>query len=133
MRLSLVSGLGFALLFLVGLLPDPGRLIGLLTVHRDVAETSARYAPWLVPVVLFGSTAFMYDGLFLGLTEGRALRNAMAASMLGVFLPLALWSVVRGDNDLLWGSMAAFMIARSVTLAWSLARLRRGFAAAWVG
>ena len=74
------------------------------------------YAPWLVPCLLLGSLAYMYDGLFLGLTEARALRNSMVFSTLAVFLPAALLALWLGHNHLLWGSLALFMLARAATL-----------------
>ena len=69
-----------------------------------------------MPTLLFGSLAYMYDGLFLGLTEGRRLRNAMLVSTLVIFLPVAIAALVRLDNHLLWASMAIFMAARTATL-----------------
>jgi MATE family multidrug resistance protein len=87
-----------------------------LTSHEDVVAASAEYAPWLVPVLLFGSLAYMYDGLFLGLTEGRRLRNAMLLSTIGGFLPLCAAAVWLGNNHLLWAAMAAYMAARTATL-----------------
>ncbi len=95
-------------------------VLGLLTSHADVIAASADFMPWLVPVLLFGSLAYMYDGLFLGLTEGRRLRNAMLVSLL-IFAP-SCWVAVRLDsNHGLWASMALFMVARALTL-WAASR-----------
>jgi MATE family multidrug resistance protein len=115
-RLSLVTGVGFAALFLVGLFFDPELLLGVLTSHRDLIVLARFYAPWLIPVLIFGALAFMYDGLFLGLTEGRRLRNAMLVSTFVVFVPLAAAAYYRESNGLLWLAMALFMVARTVTL-----------------
>ncbi|MDH3593014.1 MAG: MATE family efflux transporter, partial [Planctomycetota bacterium] len=62
------------------------------------------------------SAAYMYDGFFLGLTDGRTLRRSMAFSLLVVFLPLAWFAVRQGSNAWLWGAMVAFMASRTVTL-----------------
>ena len=67
-------------------------------------------------MLLFGSLAYMYDGLFLGLTEGRRLRNAMLVSTIAVFLPLCGAALWLRNNHVLWGAMAAFMAARAATL-----------------
>ena len=96
-------------------------VLGLLTSHADVIAASSDYMPWLVPVLLFGSLAYMYDGLFLGLTEGRKLRNAMLVCTLLIFAP-ACWLALRLDsNHGLWASMALFMVARAFTL-WAASR-----------
>jgi len=115
-RLALRSGVTFALPFCALALIRPAAPIRLLTSHPQTVETALRYLPWLAPVLLFGALAYIYDGLFLGLTAGRALRNAMLLSTLGVFLPLAVLALHLESNHLLWASLAAFMLARTATL-----------------
>ena len=84
-----------------------------------MVDTALAYAPWLAPLVLAGSLAFIYDGLLLGLTEGRVLRNALLVASLGVFLPLAAVARGRESSHLLWLALAAFMAARWGLLAWA--------------
>lgn len=126
LRLSLVSGLGFAAVFLLVLFAVRDPLLGLLTSHGDLVALAGAYAPWLVPVLVFGSLAYMYDGLFLGLTRGPLLRNAMMFSTIVIFLPAAIVAVRLQDNHLLWGSLALFMVARAATLGWAGRRLLAG-------
>ena len=120
-RLSLVTGLVLSVGFLALLLAGKRFVLGLLTSHADVVQASSDYLPWLVPVLLFGSLAYMYDGLFLGLTEGRRLRNAMLISTFLVFVPLCWTALWMGSNHGLWASMALFMLARTLTL-WATSR-----------
>jgi MATE family multidrug resistance protein len=115
-RLSLLSGLGFAVLFLAGFGLAAHTWYGLLTSHSDVVTTASRFHLWLVPVLLFGSLAYMYDGIFLGLTAGRALRNAMLASLLLGFLPVAVLGLRLDAPHVLWSALAVFMVARAATL-----------------
>ena len=115
-RLSLLSGLGFAVLFLVALGLTSGLFFRLLTSHEDVIRTAVRYHLWFVPVLLFGSQAYMWDGIFLGLTAGRALRNSMLVSTVLVFLPVAALALYLGSPHLLWAALVLFMVARTVTL-----------------
>ncbi|MGB5162749.1 MAG: MATE family efflux transporter [Thermoanaerobaculia bacterium] len=114
--LALRSGVAFALPFCALALMRPAAPIRLLTSHPQTVETALQYLPWLAPVLFFGSLAYIYDGLFLGLTAGRALRNAMLLSTFGVFLPLAALALHLENSHLLWASMAAFMMARTATL-----------------
>ncbi|MEM1205473.1 MAG: MATE family efflux transporter [Acidobacteriota bacterium] len=123
LRLALLTGAAFAALFVVPMALAPEPVLGLLTSHGDVVQRGASYALWLVPVLLVGSAAYIYDGLFLGLTAGRTLRNSMLVSAVGVFLPLAWLALRAGDPHLLWGALAAFMVARTATLAWASRRL----------
>jgi MATE family multidrug resistance protein len=119
-RLSLATGLGISVVYLAVLYGGQQLVLKLLTSHADVIAASADFMPWLVPVLLFGSLAYMYDGLFLGLTEGRRLRNAMLVSLL-IFAP-SCWVALRlHSNHGLWASMALFMVARTLTL-WAASR-----------
>jgi MATE family multidrug resistance protein len=115
-RIAVASGLGFAALALGILLAAPRPLLGLLTSHEEVIAVCVTYAPWLIPTLLFGALAFIYDGIFLGLTRGRTLRNAMIFCTLAVFLPLAWIGVRLESNHVLWAAMALFMLARAATL-----------------
>jgi len=115
-RLSLTLGEACALIFIGALVLRPTTLYGVLTSHPDVLAAAVQFGWWLIPVLLFGSVAYIYDGLFLGLTEGRALRNSMLFSAAIVFLPIASLAVRSGNNHLLWLAMVLFMVARAATL-----------------
>jgi MATE family multidrug resistance protein len=108
-------GLGLSGLFLVLYLSAAPWVLAVLTSHPEVLHLGRVFGLWLAPVLLAGAVAFVYDGLFLGLTAGRALRNAMLIS-LGAFLPVA-WAAVRlASPHLLWAAMAFFMLVRALTL-----------------
>jgi MATE family multidrug resistance protein len=117
-RVAMLCGLLMTLPMLALFLGFPGPIIGLLTSHPEAIETASEFLPWLVPVLGIGAVAYIYDGLFLGLTAGRGLRNAMLVS-LGVFLPLAFMAVQLQENHLLWFALTVFMAARSLTLRWA--------------
>jgi MATE family multidrug resistance protein len=120
-RLALRSGVGLAGLCCVLYLSWPETLLRLLTTHEATVQTSLAHLPWLLPTLLIGAFAYIHDGLFLGLTAGRPLRNAMLVSLFLAFLPGALTAVRLGSNHLLWASMVTFMMARAVTL-WRASR-----------
>lgn len=110
---SLVIGLLFAILF-AGF---PRLLFGLLTNHVAVIAQVDNYVLWLVPILSIGSQAYMLDGYFLGLTEGRILRkSSVLAAIAGITLMLVV-AYLFPSNHLLWLALACFMAARVVTLA----------------
>jgi MATE family multidrug resistance protein len=117
-RVAMICGLLMTLPLLALFLGFPEQIIGLLTSHPEAIATAIEYLLWLVPILAIGAVAYIYDGLFLGLTAGRSLRNAMLIS-LGVYLPLAFIAVQRQSNSLLWFALAAFMAARLLTLGWA--------------
>ena len=131
LRLSLVVGFACALGFVVLVVIAPGFLYPLLTSHQEVVEVATRFGYWLIPVLLFGSAAYIYDGFFLGLTEGRVLRNSMLFSTIVIFGSVAWVAVVRGDNHILWLSMTLWMASRAVTLSWASRSLLREAQRTW--
>ncbi len=116
-RLSLLTGEGFALLYLAVIFAFQEPVYRLLTNHDDVVSFAVRYGPWLIPVLLIGASAYMYDGLYLGMTAGRRLRNSMLICTVGVYLPLAYLALRAGSVHGLWAALSAFMAARVLTLA----------------
>ncbi len=115
-RLALRSGLALAAPFTLIFLFFSKIPIGVLVSQPDVITLAGQSAIWLALTILCGAVAYIYDGYFLGLTAGRELRNSMILSALGVFVPGA-WLALRFESNLvLWWSMIAFMLVRSLTL-----------------
>lgn len=109
---SLILGLVFAIAF--NLFPDA--LFRLLTNHFEVIDPISRYVGWLLPVLGFGSIAYMLDGYFLGLTEGRILRwSTLIAALVG-FAPVALVAWQIKSSHVLWLALSMFMLTRALTL-----------------
>ena len=116
---SLLISLIFAVLFLAG-----GHLfIALQTDIVSVREAAEPYLPYLAVLPLVAVWSYLLDGLFIGATRAREMRNAMLLSVL-IALPLAL--ALRGlGNHGLWLAFLAFMALRAMTLggiAWRLHR-----------
>ncbi len=99
-------------------------MIGLLTDLEEVRQTATRFLPWAALYVLFSFAAFQLDGIFIGATRTRDMRNASGLA-LAVFL-LASWPLVAwGDNLGLWIAFVVYVIARGLSLASRFAGLRR--------
>jgi multidrug resistance protein, MATE family len=116
LRVSGSTSLGLGLLFAIAFLIFPTPLFSLLTNHSDILDRFPVYIPWLFPVLGFGSIAYMLDGYFLGLTQGRILRqSALIASLVG-FAPLAIGAWYFRSSHLLWLALSGFMAIRALTL-----------------
>ena len=109
---SLLAGLGFAVAF--GLFTQP--LFSLLTNHTEVIGQVNNYVWWLLPILSFGSIAYMLDGYFLGLTAGSILRQSTIVATLLGFVPMAIAAWYYHSEHLLWLALALFMATRSITL-----------------
>jgi multidrug resistance protein, MATE family len=110
---SLSIGVAIAVLFTL----FPQKLLTILTNHTEVLDQVYNYTFWLIPVLIFGSLAFMLDGYFLGLTEGKILRNTAIIATVFVFIPLAAIAWKLNNCSILWLGLSLFMLARVTLLA----------------
>lgn len=62
----------------------------LMTSDADVVAAGARFAPWLLAMPLIGCPAFIWDGIFIGATASRQLRNSTVLCAVGFF---AAWGI----------------------------------------
>ena len=109
LKWSLIFALAFFALYLVA-----GQLvIRMLTDLTEVRETAIRYLPWMIASPLVSVWCFLYDGVYVGATRAREMRNIMVVSTLLVFLPA--WYLLRPlGNDGLWLAFLLFMASRGV-------------------
>lgn len=115
---SLFLGMTFASLFVAFPMP----LFALLTNHVEVLAQIGQSVVWLLPILGFGSIAFMLDGYFLGLAEGATLRNvALLATLIG-FAPIAVLAWQLRSSSLLWLALAVFMALRAILLGFQVPR-----------
>ena len=66
------------------------------------------------PIITFA--AFIWDGIYIGATASKAIRNTMIISSIFVFLPTCYLLKPHLGNHGLWISFLCFMIARGITM-----------------
>lgn len=107
---------GMALLMMLGFLAGGEPLIRLLTDITEVRELAISYLPWMLLLPLTASGCFWLDGVFVGATLARGMRNAMLVATLLCFFPV--WWLTRDwGNHGLWFSLNALMLARTLLMA----------------
>ena len=112
-RLTLKWSLLFAIGFFVMYVVAGPFMIRLLTDLPDVRETAMRFLPWLIVSPLVSVWSFLYDGVYIGATRAKAMRDIMLVSTLGVFLPA--WYLLQGyGNHGLWLAFTLFMASRGI-------------------
>ena len=84
----------------------------------SVRETADIYLPYLAVLPLIAVWSYLLDGLFIGATRAREMRNGMLLTVLLV-LPIA-WALQGMGNHGLWITFLLFMAVRSLTL-WAIA------------
>jgi MATE family multidrug resistance protein len=88
-------------------------LIRTLTDLDDVRAVALRYLPWLAISPIISVWSFLYDGVFVGATRAREMRDIMVFSAVVIFLPA--WYLLQGlGNDGLWLAFTLFMASRGI-------------------
>jgi MATE family multidrug resistance protein len=114
-RLTSLWGVVFALLVGLVYFVLGETIIGLFTDIEAVAETAAGYLPWIVALPIISIWCFQLDGIFIGTSHTREMRNSMIVSMLA-YLAILQWSIPAFGNHGLFLGLAFFMLIRTMTL-----------------
>lgn len=109
-RLVLGWGFGFALVVAVIFVLFGPELIDVMTASPAVRSAGRDYLPYVVASPLVSVFAFAFDGVYIGATWARDMRNLMIAALI-VFL--GVWLALRGfGNTGLWVALLSFYAAR---------------------
>ncbi|MEZ5685129.1 MAG: MATE family efflux transporter [Paracoccaceae bacterium] len=106
---------GAALLGAVFFLAGPA-IIELMTTAPAVRETARLYLPWMIVAPLIGIASWMLDGIFIGATLTREMRNAMVASV-AVYVVALLVLIPAFGNHGLWAALMVLNAVRGLTMA----------------
>ena len=107
--LVVCAGMAVLLAFAGGLFIDG------MTTAEGVRAEARTYLPWIVAAVLAGWASWMLDGIFIGATRTRDMRNMMALSFLG-YVALVLTLAPGFGNHGLWAALVGFFAFRGLTL-----------------
>ncbi len=109
LKWSLIFSLGFTVVYL---LAGPF-IISILTDLPEVRSTATRYLPWMIVSPLVSVWCFLYDGVYVGATRAKEMRNIMFVSTVVVFLPA--WYLLQPlGNHGLWLAFMLFMASRGI-------------------
>jgi len=109
-RLVLSWGFGFAIVVALFFALFGPTLIHTMTASGDVQQTAQDYLWFVVASPLLAVFAFGYDGIFIGATWAREMRNLMILSLLCF---LVTWFALRGlGNTGLWIAMLVLYASR---------------------
>ncbi|WEX12012.1 MATE family efflux transporter [Chelativorans sp. AA-79] len=113
--LTSVWGFALAVIAAVILLLFGGALIRLLTTTPEVREIAGTFLPWAALTAVSGVLAFQMDGIFIGATWSRDMRNMMLLSLAA----FVLWLFAAADsygNAGLWIAIHLFLVMRGLSL-----------------
>ena len=94
----------------------PQTIFGILTNHTEITEHINTYIWWFFFVIAFASVSSMLEGYFLGLAEGKIVRNVSLICAVFAFIPSVIVFLYFHNNHTLWLSLAFFLFAKTAVL-----------------
>ena len=86
-----------------------------MTDLPEIKNLSLVYSYWIVLIPFISSFCFQFDGIFIGASQTKELRNAMIISVF-IYLLAAFYLLNNFGNTGLWISLCIFFMARALTL-----------------
>jgi MATE family multidrug resistance protein len=109
-RLVVAWGFAFAVAVVAVFALFGPALIDMMSANDEVRRFARNFLPYVIVSPLLAVFAFAFDGVYIGATWARDMRNLMVASLL-IFL--SAWLLLRSfGNAGLWGAMLTFYAAR---------------------
>jgi MATE family multidrug resistance protein len=109
-RLVVSWGFGFAFVVAATFAAFGANFIDAMTAAQDVRQMAREYLIFVIVSPLLAVFAFAFDGIYIGATWARDMRNLMVLSL---FIFLTAWLALRSfGNAGLWGALLAHYAAR---------------------
>ncbi len=124
-----VWALGVALAMALGFWVAGPWVIDLMAVDEGVRAAARAYLPFVVVLSVLGLACYMLDGIFIGATGTREMRNTVILAV--AIYALAIWVFVPiYGNMALWGALILLNVLRGLFLGVLYPRLERRVEAA---
>jgi MATE family multidrug resistance protein len=115
-QLSFIWGIGLGVLISLMYWIFDKEILKIFTNNEDLIALAFVYMFWTVIAPIINGFCYIWDGIFIGATATKAMRNTSLINTFLVFLPLYYFTVPYLGNHGLWLALIIFMIARGVTL-----------------
>jgi MATE family multidrug resistance protein len=89
---------------------------------ETIRNLSSSYAVWLILMPLISSFCYQFDGIFIGASQTKELRNAMIFSVFS-YLLMSLYLTKLMGNTGIWISLSLFMVLRALSLFYYLDKI----------
>ena len=116
--LSSLSGIVISLIYLF----TYDHVINLMSDIKEIRELSTSYVVWLIILPIISSFCYQFDGIFIGTSQTKELRNAMIFSVL-IYLIISILLTKFLFNTGIWISLCIFMILRAISLFYYLDKI----------
>lgn len=111
-RVSFIWGAIVAVFFTLIYYFGSHSLIQLLTDQQAVVDLSSEYIYWVILIPVASILSFIWDGVFIGVTATKEMRNSMLIAVFVVFFPVYFIFQNQLNNHALWLAFILFLFAR---------------------
>lgn len=108
---GLICNIGLAAAFFV----FGPMMIEIMSEAKEVNATAMDYLPWMVAAPLVGLASWMLDGIFIGATRTKDMRNMMLLSAIAYFATAFALMPLFGNHGL-WAALILSFVYRGVLL-----------------
>ena len=116
--LSSISGLIISIIFFF----TNNLVINLMSDIDEIRKLSSSYVVWLIILPVISSFCYQFDGIFIGASQTKELRNAMIFSVFS-YLLISILLIKFLFNTGIWISLCIFMILRAISLFYYLDKI----------
>ncbi len=121
-QLSIITALIISVLYLIFF----KQVINILTDVEILRFISYEHSVWIMIIPPIAALCYQFDGIFIGASQTKELRNAMMISVAS-FIVISIYLTKNFDNHGLWLSLLLFMVLRSLTLKIFFSKILRKF------
>ncbi len=90
-------------------------LINLYTSNQEMVKLALYFSAWTIYTPVINSICYVWDGIYIGATATKAMRNAMLFATLLIYIPSYYLTYDIWGNNGLWFSLTFFMFMRGAT------------------
>ena len=94
----------------------PTTFVKIISNNQEIISEIRPYYIYMVLLPITTFIAFIWDGIYIGATASKAIRNTMIISSIVVFFPLWYLLTPLYSNHGLWIAFLGFMLARGVSM-----------------
>ncbi len=102
-------------------------IVKLLTNQQNVISEARQYLVWVVLIPVLSVTSFIWDGIFIGITASKGMRNSMLIAVFGIFFPVWFLLHQSWNNHALWFAFVLYLFTRGFMQTILYRKIRLGF------
>lgn len=107
-------GLGLAIFYTLLFLIFGRPIADIFTDDQAILSHATKYLIWIYILPLAAFLSYMWDGIYIGLTASKAMRNSMFVAVFIYILTFVGSKYMFTSNHALWFSLTLFLLARGL-------------------